>query len=547
MAARRPSHVLQAMTAASSIPCKPLRYLSKNPFTSSTAESEKKITPFRLDLAELGRKVQASEERRHTAFDLSRNIQIALKKSQVSMETEGGEEEEEKLEKELDCLVETYLKSSPAKDEGNGEEDAKDKKGSNRKPREANLSFRTEEFVRHKAFRHFLLQDGNGGKLLPPSALPLVTDEEYLAGACIGLSQDLAQYAVGRATVRDVKSVRVARDLVQDIMDQLLLFDFRNGPLRRKYDGTKYALKTLETILYELSVTGATLDDEEEKETKEDGPDTKRAKVESDAADAAMEVDKMEISDERIPTSELSSLRERMERRDEMREALIKRCRDGQKAAKQAIFALHRNDDTRASKLLKQCHQCITNDLLPMVEEEPGLRYGCFANVLEEYVEGKMFYAWLHGLEGEEEGNGMNEDEKKGEDNPKKGNRLRHRPRGRMLQPDDFHPIHLEPDEYIGGLCDLTGEIGRYAVQRGMDRDAPGVRLCLETNKSIMVAILTMERTPAGTGKKMGALEQSIKKLEKMLYELSLVEATGRNIATEVEDAVEEKNEENND
>lgn len=35
-------------------------------------------------------------------------------------------------------------------------------------------------------------------------------------------------------------------------------FDFRNGPLRKKYDSVKYAVRRLETILYELSLTRAT-------------------------------------------------------------------------------------------------------------------------------------------------------------------------------------------------------------------------------------------------------------------------------------------------
>jgi hypothetical protein len=53
----------------------------------------------------------------------------------------------------------------------------------------------------------------------------------------------VSRYAMGRATARDFASVRKARDLVHEILEYLLQFDFRNGFLRRKYDGTKYALK----------------------------------------------------------------------------------------------------------------------------------------------------------------------------------------------------------------------------------------------------------------------------------------------------------------
>lgn len=33
-------------------------------------------------------------------------------------------------------------------------------------------------------------------------------------------------------------------------------FDFRNGPLRRKFDGVKYDVRKIDDILYELSLVG---------------------------------------------------------------------------------------------------------------------------------------------------------------------------------------------------------------------------------------------------------------------------------------------------
>lgn len=34
----------------------------------------------------------------------------------------------------------------------------------------------------------------------------------------------------------------------------MLQFDFRNGPLRRKYDGLKYVVRNIEDIVFELSL-----------------------------------------------------------------------------------------------------------------------------------------------------------------------------------------------------------------------------------------------------------------------------------------------------
>merc|ERR1712151_624162 len=140
--------------------------------------------------------------------------------------------------------------------------------------------------------------------------------------------------------MRDAKSVQIARDIVDQLMKCLLNFDFRNGHLRRKYDGVKYALKRLETLLYELAVTKARIPEESE-------PDPKRSKIEND------------IPVQRICVEEIRAIRENMEKFDECREIIIKRCRDSQKAAKQAIFALHRGDFQGASKLLGKCEAVI--------------------------------------------------------------------------------------------------------------------------------------------------------------------------------------------
>lgn len=425
------------------------------------------VSAFCLDA--FGASVVEREEKVQSVYDTSRKLQVALFKTKSALQLNQGNDTSE-----VDALIKSVVPEQAT-----------------RTPREANLSHRMEEYVRLKAYAHFL----ETAKLLPPSDCPYATDEEYLAGACMGLSQDLSRYAMGRATERDVDSVSMARNLCGEIQNQLLQFDFRNGPLRRKFDGTKYALKTLETLLYELSVTGT---------AEPEQPDAKRFKEDLSGL---------------LPETELTDLRIRMVKRDEQRETLIKKSRDGQKAAKQSIYALHRGDKEKAKQLIEQCEKCIKEDLLPIVNEEPPLRGGSFSNVLEEYAEARFFYAWLFG---------KNDD---GE-----------LPVGDLLAPEDF-TIDLKPDEYLGGLSDLTGEVGRFAVQRGTARDTAGVKLALHTNSCILNAIQTMERTPSGINKKMDQNRRSVEKLERMLYEMSLSEATGRKVQTNAESMDAEKTE----
>lgn len=421
-----------------------------------------------LDLKELGTIVAGNFAKREEAYDVGNEMQAALTRMRSVIGTPN-------IVEEMNQFQETY-KAILVADPG-------------RTPRDGNLSDRIEEFVRISSYHHFL----ETGTLLPP--VSYATDEEYLAGAVMGLAKELEHYGLGRATVRDIPSVQTACDVTTAMFEFLLQMDFRNGPLRRRFDGTKYSVKALETLLYELSVTSPASANEESK--------TKRAKLEL------------------IPLEDLEGLKARMEARDELRENLIKKSRDGQKAAKQAIFALHRGDTAKAETLLDTCMKCIKDDLLPIVNEEAPLRtQGCFTSVLEEFAEAKLFQVWLHGSTG-------------------KQNEASANPNGKILSPQELDAVmddpHFSPEEYIGGLSDLTGEIGRFAVQRGTARDVDSVRVCLSSNSAILRELQCMGRLPGNTGKKLEAPSSSVRKLERILYELSLSDAAGgRNVQSDV-------------
>ena len=60
------------------------------------------------------------------------------------------------------------------------------------------------------------------------------------------VSGELMRLAVVKATVRDVEEVKRCKAMVEAISGELIQFDFRNGPLRRKFDSVKYNLRKLE-------------------------------------------------------------------------------------------------------------------------------------------------------------------------------------------------------------------------------------------------------------------------------------------------------------
>jgi len=518
------SPVATAAAMSTSTPQPPYQYRSSNP------------TVLELN-NNVGLAISSSEQLRQQAYDWSRKTQIGTSHARSLLEVHGVAPSNEDDEGD-DAMAKVVASLKQALEIGKDSSDSSSDSSpsSNRAPRLANLSNRVEDIVRLLAMTKFL----ETGRMLSPSECTEringkddddnssnadskidVTDEEYLAGACMGLCQDLQRYGLGRATARDVDSVQQAAALVRQILEYLMQFDFRNGNLRRKYDGTKYALKTLETVLYELSVTGAN-----DGESGNPPPAKKIRTEQEDSTAAAAAAAADDNGSAKSLEQELDDLRKRMESRDQLRETLIKRCRDGQKAAKQAIYALHRGDAKKSYDLIKDCEKCIVEDLMPVVKEEPPLRSGSFANVLEEYAEAKMFYAWLLGKEVLSSDNGPPFSQ---------GKKQAEKANGALLMPGDFASVvALLPEEYIGGLCDLTGEIGRYAVQRGTARDENGVRDCLEANTAVYEAIQGLERLPGGVGKKMDQLRRSVEKIERMLYEMSLSRAAGMKIATEV-------------
>ena len=86
------------------------------------------------------------------------------------------------------------------------------------------------------------------------------------------------------------------------------------------------------------------------------------------------------------------------------------------------------------------------NEILVTIKDEPTLRQGSFSNSLEEYAEALLFWTWL--------------------DN------------GTVMTFDDFKKIEINEEEYLGGICDLSGEVGRVAVVYGTKRDQEGGESC---------------------------------------------------------------------
>jgi predicted translin family RNA/ssDNA-binding protein len=168
---------------------------------------------------------------------------------------------------------------------------------------------------------------------------------------------------------------------------------------------------------------------------------------------------------------------------------------------------------------------------------------------VEEYIEAKLFTAWLSNHTASKPNEKINEisEDNDGKttsttttnNNDDNNHIKKNSDMGPLLKYNEFDvTFDIAVEEFLGGLCDLTGEIGCYAVARGMVRDVHyAAKQCLLTNQNILTStqVLPIKRIPNNVYKKMDAAKLCATKLQRMLYEISLSEATGgRHIHTDV-------------
>lgn len=317
-------------------------------------------------------------------------------------------------------------------------------------------------------------------------------DDEYI-GALTGFAQELSRYATNRACESDVMSIEISRRLVTQLNEALLSLDFRNGPLRRKYDSVKYAVKGIEGIAFEFSLSsdsanGGVLFSEGALADQKDDADN----MSTPSKRARMEVDEIPL-DSFIDMADIKAIQQRMEAFDLCREQVIKDSRDVQKLSKQAIFAIQRHNLAEAEKKLGQAKEG-GRALLRRIESYPTLRQGALSNALEEWAEAVLLFHWVSSKT--------------------------------IVSRGALEIANIA--EYIGGLSDFTGEIGRIAVLRASQRDLDTVREILQADMVVQSFIAKANISANRYGKKLDAVQVNLKKVEDIVYELVLLQRSNR-------------------
>lgn len=92
------------------------------------------------------------------------------------------------------------------------------------------------------------LEEGN-----VPAPDEIGVDTETYLGALSDTVGELVRKAVNSAAAGDYKTPLEIKQFVSDLYAELLLFDWRNTPVRRKFDAIKYGLEKLEDLALKIS------------------------------------------------------------------------------------------------------------------------------------------------------------------------------------------------------------------------------------------------------------------------------------------------------
>lgn len=170
----------------------------------------------------------------------------------------------------------------------------------------------------------------------------------------------------------------------------------------------------------------------------------------------------------------------------EKRRDLIKSSGDAQHLAKKAIFAFQRDENKQGEENLQQSLD-LMKGLVKKYHSEAGIfDEGSFKAALEEYIEARLFRDFVA---------------------------------GKSL--DQIDELPVDSDSFVSGLCDVPGEIVRYAIKSATERKFEVVKRCYEVAEQIIDELVDMDLTGYHR-QKFDQAKQALNKLQQIVYEVSL-------------------------
>ena len=168
------------------------------------------------------------------------------------------------------------------------------------------------------------------------------------------------------------------------------------------------------------------------------------------------------------------------------RQEIIKESSQAQFLAKKAIFAMQRDDFGEAKNYLGQAEKIIV-DLSIKHKKDPSIfEEGSYKAGLEEFVEASIFNQYLQ-----------------------------KKTIGKLSK------IKVDSDIFVSGLCDVPGELLRYAIKSATEKKFAEVKRCRQAADEIIGELVDMNLTGYNR-QKFDQAKQALNKLEQVLYEVSI-------------------------
>lgn len=187
-----------------------------------------------------------------------------------------------------------------------------------------------------------------------------------------------------------------------------------------------------------------------------------------------------------VNTNYLNSLRKDLVAYSYKRRDVIKNADDALHHAKRAIFALHRDNRTEAEAKLKEAEELLLDLHKKYKNDRRISSEGSYRAALEEYVESCLFYQFVT--------------------------------TGKIGK---IQALSVEGEAYIAGLCDVPGELCRYAIKAATKRDLAMVQKCADTASEIIGELIEFNLT-SYLRTKFDQAKMAVNKLEQVVYEVSI-------------------------
>ncbi len=169
-----------------------------------------------------------------------------------------------------------------------------------------------------------------------------------------------------------------------------------------------------------------------------------------------------------------------------VRRDVIKQSDDALHLAKRAIFAMHRDDMKEAETKLKESETLLAT-LQADAKKDPRVTdEGAYRAAVEEYVEAVLLQQFLQ--------------------------------KGSIGK---ISTIAIDPESYVAGLCDVPGELYRYAIKSATEKNLAMVKKCADMGQEIAGALIEFNLT-SYLRNKFDQAKQAVQKLEQVVYEVTL-------------------------